>query len=129
MEPELADLIREDSGQESGRNAGSEVDYGRRFARVRRIELVSLLVFLSGIAVVLGLMATSVGTTFLAPSGPGVGLLALGAILVLAGAVAMIANWRCPRCHRYLARATSILRLTFPDLWMRRCPRCGLRLR
>ena len=129
MEPELQDLLREDSGAAASPGSGSESEYRKRFARIRRTEAVSLLVFLLGIAMVLGLMAVSVGTAFLAPSSPGVALLALGAVLVLAGAVAMIVNWRCPRCHGYLARATSMLRLTFPDLWMRRCPRCDVRLR
>ncbi len=114
---------------EGGVRAEHEAKYRIRFARIRRIELLSLILFFLGFVVVIVLMDISVGTAFLAPSSPGVGLLAIGGVLVLAGAVGMIVNWRCPRCHEYLAQATSILRLFWPDFWMESCPHCGVRLR
>ncbi len=129
MEPDIEDPDKEGRDMEGRVRAEPEADYPRRFARIRRIELLSLVVFFLGLATVLVLMDISVGTAFLAPSSPGVGLLAIGGVLVLAGAGGMIVNWRCPRCHEYLAQATSMLRLFWPDFWMERCPHCGVRLR
>ena len=129
MEPNLEDI--DEDGGDAGEplRAEPEADYRHRFARIRRSELLSLFLFVGGCAVVLVLMDISVGTAFLAPSGPGVGILTVGGLLVLAGAGGMIVNWRCPRCHRYLAQATSVLRLFWPDFWMEHCPSCGVRLR
>ena len=129
MEPNLKNPDEDDGDLEEFVRAEPEADYRRRFARIRWIELLALILFFLGFAVVLVLMDISVGTAYLAPSSPGIGLLAVGGVLVLAGAGGMIANWRCPCCHRYLAQATSMLRLFWPDFWMERCPHCGARLR
>lgn len=74
------------------------------------------------------LMFLSRGTDFLASSGLGVWILGLCLVLVLVGAVAMIVNWRCPRCGKYLGRVTSTTTLALPDAGLSRCPHCGARL-
>lgn len=128
VDPEFADLLKEEPGTTGDEDGNRAAAYRDRFRTIRRNEIIATILVVIWILALLGIMALAMGTNLTAPTrfGP---LLILSTFGVVGGSVFMIANWRCPRCRRYLGHATSLLRLYFPDVKIRSCPYCGLSLR